>query len=1168
MPMRRTSDAAIRLAAAKNAVRGAIGNQRQSIVNTIAANFGEIATESAAEFFNWLSGYPAKLYDLFPDSKLASYSNLTLELAGDWRHLPAILRWSSEFLRQNSATVHRYVELSNEFELAWLVNDIAKAEDLLSLIEKELGTSVWLIQTQIGFLQRCRGLEAQKQYARGIQEAAPKSLAGSISHYVSQRNESTVSLIRFRQRVERLLGSPKIPIPVRDFMLVQLSGKSLTQFSPTTLAGYLGVCAGLSVIDTYNGLIESLQTICLWPDFGNMKELISSCLSILPNSDVRIKKISAVCNDDFRDLQSRSWSAEDWYVSGDGACAAISLLEMYMANRADIDALIWCGAAYAMAAESPSPTDLPSLPLDYLRWVTAARLKDSDVSASITDATKSLLNLRGLHSSRAVLGYILGEMFEFPVYGISPATEQFWATPYLHPAHSIHLPATVAHSVLAECQSREPRNRMVTMYQAALFGRPSEFAAHDDVILETASISALWKNDPQAALIPAEKLAKSRIGAFRRRAAQIEIHCLLREGDADNAIRRTAHHCCEEDGLRSVLPLSDIIPTDRWKDIKHLRGDIALPIAVDLAMRTIADTKYVTLRRIAYDEFLLAHHCDRPSYFAHQILQFPLKQTIYFLDRICVSDVMDVSFRTFKNSRDLQNERINVCALLSQIDPKNSGSYSEEIKQITRIINLQEGLRDVDKSRVHINTDAIQRWAESELRESFQRYKILAKLNASYAPQSDLEKAMREAIEGDRHALESYLQYPTHEGDSLLLEIFEAIKYEYLLNPDYGLDAYLSMRIRHGSLAGHLRGPLEEKTLLLPTEKAAATKAVRPPSDESVRQLVTSGIGLGALPLNDLHSLYAAWSEFSQAYEGVIDDLAKNKLQVRRSEKPEGLFTMESLPLYVYWVRSRVNAETTFADFFADIATAIEVLLTKCLVEVRRHITENVKAKVEAIFDKFRKSIERTSNSELYYELHSLIASAIPEVQAAIDRVADWFAYDQAQEIAALRSADQIVDIAIEATKNARRGFNPKIDRDIEDLGLQSQGVLLEFTDILFTILDNVYRHSEVGDEPWVKIRVSGDMLTDMIHKRVTIRVDSEIDPNARTANAIAKLERIRSVMGTEEYRKQVNLEGGTGLLKLRRLIARDHRQTLAFGFEDDHFFVEVNLVFVLLSTV
>jgi len=44
--------------------------------------------------------------------------------------------------------------------------------------------------------------------------------------------------------------------------------------------------------------------------------------------------------------------------------------------------------------------------------------------------------------------------------------------------------------------------------------------------------------------------------------------------------------------------------------------------------------------------------------------------------------------------------------------------------------------------------------------------------------------------------------------------------HEFALHPEHGLDAYLSLRIRHGTLSGHLRGPVEREHLVIRRDAA------------------------------------------------------------------------------------------------------------------------------------------------------------------------------------------------------------------------------------------------------------------------------------------------------------------------------------------------------------
>ena len=307
---------------------------------------------------------------------------------------------------------------------------------------------------------------------------------------------------------------------------------------------------------------------------------------------------------------------------------------------------------------------------------------------------------------------------------------------------------------------------------------------------------------------------------------------------------------------------------------------------------------------------------------------------------------------------------------------------------------------------------------------------------------------------------------------------------------------------------------------------------------------------------------------FSERYDAIIEDLTKTRLQIQRPERPNGMFALrvETHPLALPYVRSRVQEDTSFSEFVQLLVGVINTLLEPVLSQVRDYIMSVVKQDVEAAFEVLRAALEKGTSQRAYVRLNSAIADVIPEVQAAIDRVSEWFVPAHEQEQLVVRTFEQIVDIGIEATRSAHRGFVPQIEREIEDIDVKATGLLSDITDILFTILDNVYLHSGNRVSPWVRLKVwSQDVGSS--HRRVRIRVESEVTGTAYTEESANKLNRIREQIASGEYRRHVNREGGTGLLKLTRLVSVDERNSFDFGFiGTDVFFVEVGVVLAVLT--
>ena len=156
----------------------------------------------------------------------------------------------------------------------------------------------------------------------------------------------------------------------------------------------------------------------------------------------------------------------------------------------------------------------------------------------------------------------------------------------------------------------------------------------------------------------------------------------------------------------------------------------------------------------------------------------------------------------FRSAKDLLEEQLKVLALLKIHDGENAAHYDTEIRDITRSQIVQQGLLHVERSKFAINTQRIRRWADKNLRESYQRTRDL--LVAGPAA-SQLTPGDERWVCGK--ILMDQLTDLSHEALMTLIE-------EAYTNSFHGLDSYLSMRARHGSFSGHIRAVLEEERII------------------------------------------------------------------------------------------------------------------------------------------------------------------------------------------------------------------------------------------------------------------------------------------------------------------------------------------------------------------
>lgn len=201
----------------KNAVRGAFnrpkapylefnvnwGRAKLSPPDLILGGFSHLDIAEAQQFLEWLKGFPSKAVQVYPVRPVRKATDLALESVTISLPLLARLNWLSTLLETSKDQLAAFVGRVNRYERAYLLAQYEDAQAVLDEIRNEAGLSVWHIENQIGLLQRWKGLDAQKEYARSISSKTRGRLAGVAAFWVSQRNEESTVFNRFRARLER-----------------------------------------------------------------------------------------------------------------------------------------------------------------------------------------------------------------------------------------------------------------------------------------------------------------------------------------------------------------------------------------------------------------------------------------------------------------------------------------------------------------------------------------------------------------------------------------------------------------------------------------------------------------------------------------------------------------------------------------------------------------------------------------------------------------------------------------------------------------------------------------------------------------------------------------------------------------------------------------------------
>lgn len=620
--------------------------------------------------------------------------------------------------------------------------------------------------------------------------------------------------------------------------------------------------------------------------------------------------------------------------------------------------------------------------------------------------------------------------------------------------------------------------------------------------------------------------------------ARFAIH--LSQGDWQSAIGVAISCIAEFPGSRYEFPFSDAIEGRTWNDLRGCHDPVITALAASYAVKEIPPGRDAQkLHRHLQQLALIVLRSSNVPHFS-ELFQEPMTPVQQqFLADVCVESVIEVNIN-LDSSKALATERMKICQRLVQSDSGNSTRYLEEIRQLTYATELEEGIRNFDSSRLFVNEAGLQEWGARSLAEDYARYRLLQ--SAALPELGDIQAAAVSALR-DRESPfpQALFEQPKTEADRLLLDLTQRVLREFLYGSTSGLNSYLSLRIRHGSLAGHLRGPLEE----------AGAIALRD-SASGIYQPISTWQSVGIdLTIEGISNINSAFDEFSKRFDNRISHFVDELLQIRSEAKPFGVFDISISTFLLNWLKAQTAGIVEPQEFVQTCVSNFKASLSPAMERVRKHIAQ-IKDEVGRDADRLLESIQGESMDGQLSPLLDAINRGRTNFNFAADRVSDWFSTLDRADHGRRYSLEQIIRIGLTLTTNTRPSFSPELrvelGNDIPLLTPHSGAFLI--ADAMFIAFDNACLHSRLDGKLPIDVRAN------LIDKKLLVfEVENDVAEDAETSTVAAKLEKIRGQLESGEYRNMVSAEGGTGLFKLKRLTERSGAvDELTFGFKEGRF--------------
>jgi hypothetical protein len=1069
--------------------------------------------KEAAEFISWVDRQLRAQLPYLRSAAVDSSLNDTVATRKS-KSFTDELTWVMRLISARSKEIQEFRLLADSVENLALTKQFVSTKGVLNQVAKQFGRSIWWADASISIAAEEGGLDAQKAVAAQIRKADRNGIVGYIAAYLSVRAEPASLLNTFstdtRDRANRI-ANPAL----RDYICFRLLWDA--RFSQSQLANVLLIAQSLSIVDLYEAFIDVLQhaiATSLTPELLSFLRMAIAELHSI--GDFRLTKIALFIGlHPSSGIGARPLRGTQLLLTGDvrrGSRAAIR--ELSESPRGFRTAIV-CAAALGdshIKMRSAGNTVWS----ETIRDIANLYHFGDDFSIRLQSLEKALINRtfsRSLkaccHELRANLSQDSGERRKNHVLAL---LNNYFADPEEN-EHYLH--RNIAPPAATSTASR--------IFQVLVACRDAAAVA---------DISALRDLDQQS-----ESLGFRPLRIYSRRSY---ISALFDAGDLTEGLRVTASAFFNLKMPTSLIPLDGSFTALRWRQMKPQSSNIVLPIVLDLCWRLTGNDQVLSNLRYSYDAMLAASGAGNPCELEVS-REISLEQLIYFLRFVCVPQVIDMSLH-IKSSRQTNELRRDICTRLSELDPTNSEEYSTETFAITRSLALQEGLQAIDSSRVYVDTAAITSFAMRELDSNLSRYQSL--LTAGVVPSETIEDVLKE-LNTPGGAPVKFLKIPESDADIVLLDLITTLRQRFLLDPNHGLDSYLSKRVRHHSMSGYLRGAIENENLITTRDSLTGRYVANKHWPERID---------GITPPENAQ-LQNALSKFGEDFDKELTVLRSEKLRIWGRENPTGLFQIPiSAPIY-HLIRSVVGAGVPM-DVFCNVCyTIFWSSLDPSLSAAKRALEVEAYNAIASAFHKLKNSLRSIfKDSKRYSTISSSIQAASEEFNRKVHSVAEWFNRPESKISHQTYALDRALDICLEAAQHSLKPFAPKIVSHV----LPSQSIsslgLVHLADIILTLLGNVRAHAASAEPPHVELNVSiaeGDVLS--------VRMESTIGRKACRAEALARVERIRAEIRDGTYIEKIRGEGNSGLIKLAGMAASANKGTIDFGFNgEESFFVDM----------
>ncbi|MDN7243017.1 hypothetical protein QWY14_14470 [Planococcus sp. N028] len=1039
--------------------------------------------------------------------------------------------WMSKIFSKYHEQINHFLDKKAEFQTALLFSDLEKANDILKKIEADFGTSLWSLENKIALLQSIQGLEKQKEYTKTIAENERISpVYRLLIRLLSVKAEINVSPKKYNQEIEDFVEELDSISKTDDYFQYLKFKVNLISLDNYDYSSIIQIENDLSLIDRYMTFVEILSNLKVTGKLDFSEEMIT-----------RMKKNTSMINDleldnlwNIISNEGRNFKSEehievlnilDLYTEGNyketkeraekilkNKPFIVELYEVYVKSllQQNIETIAFKGTLLNVILEDLKQIyindELAEENLSNLIKICYVYSKDVWTVKLRSLTLNSYYDLRNYkENGHALRGIAISLISKPQLFNL------------LHPREEEALKTLDNYSVLK-------KESITLALQSAFISSNTEKIKElkiPDGRLKKYLAEVYYKqNDFDNALKYFSYLLEADLPFNKLEVIVGTINSYIKLNRYEEALELIVNYYFVNKNIINKIDLSYVMSVIEFNN--SFSGNICTPILYDLYTRYISKDREGN-RNDAYEDFLESYGVSKASELDTQLFKKKKDKLIYFFRYICDLNTMANSIE-FESIAEVETERLMICQILSELDIENVDSYSNEIKSITQKQMVRKGIREIENSKIYVDVEGIKIALEKNLKENFARFKSFGfnKLNN---------------IEPDYIIIDEELtiMLPSNEKWNLFSSMVIELRNNFVSSKEYGLDGYLSVGIRHGTLSGQLRGKIESEKLITQI-------------NSSKQKYHENIYWVERLFINDEKSadyLINCLSNFSESIDSLINKLKDELIQINidNSKNEKGLFNYLITTKDLEYLYSLMNAETTYTEFVDIIIEYLWHRTEINLNNINDYLKNIFKEELNRACEVLLSDINALKDEFNIVDLKNTIVNVKTTLQYEVDKISSWFSRTETSD----RSNYNIslpIDIGLEVAKNIYKKDRDYeiVTKNIEEITLKGK-TFKSLVDVSLIIFENIFKRSGVTENQKIEIncfKKENKIIFNCINK-----VSDDLDIDDLNLKMLEKKQTFKDGNALE----MVNKEGGSGFYKIFKIISVDLRCKVDMDF-------------------